>query len=231
MTLPSMNDLQKLAEWDTPTICNALEFAAPSRRGFGFSVFPFSVLYPDMKPIVGFARTAKIRASHPDTGGEESIERINYYEYIASGTMPTITVIEDVDPSPGVGAYWGEVNTALHKGLGSLGVITNGSYRDIPDTAPNFQILGGMVGPSHAYVHPTAIDCDVSVHGMDVKHNDLIHADQHGAVVVPLAAVAKIPEAVELIVKREGRLLKAARADDFSIEKLKTAFADMDEIH
>ena len=32
--------------------------------------------------------------------------------------MPTIAVIQDVDDRPGYGAFWGEVQTAVHKGLG-----------------------------------------------------------------------------------------------------------------
>ena len=50
---------------------------------------------------------------------------------MAAAPHPTITVIEDLDPSAGVGAWWGEVQTHLHRGLGSLGVITNGSVRDL----------------------------------------------------------------------------------------------------
>lgn len=230
MTTPEW--LIELERWDTPTICNALELVAPQRRGHGFTLKPFSVLYPAMKPIVGFARTAKIRASHPDTSeGAESIQKLDYYEYMAREPVPKIVVIEDVDPIPGVGAFWGEVNTHVHKGLGAMGVVTNGSYRDIPDSAPDFQVLGGMVGPSHAFVHAVEINTSVSVHGMRVEHNDVIHADQHGAVVIPLDVVDQIPKAVSLLVERESKILRAARSKDFSFEKLKAAISEAAEIH
>ena len=228
------DDLAVLTQWDTPTICNALELTTPERQGHGFTVHPFVCLDPGLKPMVGYARTAKIRAAapvHDGATGKESGARVPYYEYIAQGPGPTIVVMQDLDPSPGVGAFWGEVNTTVHKGLGALGVITNGSYRDVTDSAPGFQVLGGLVGPSHAFVHPVDFATPVNIHGMDVEHDDIIHADQHGAVVVPNDAVKKIPAAIDLISRREAEVLSAARADDFDIEKLKVVLAQIKDIH
>ena len=221
--------LDRLAAWDTPTICNALEIVAPARRGHGFTIKPFTVLDPSLAPIVGVARTARIRAAAPDASGANL--RAAYYEYVAKADLPTIVVIEDLDPEPGVGAFWGEVNTAIHKGLGARGVVTNGSFRDLPDSAPGFQVLGGKVGPSHAHVHLVDFGGAATVHGMEVRDGDLIHADQHGAVVVPAAAAPELPAAVDLIAKREAVVLAAARAPDFDIEKLKAAMAGAAEIH
>ncbi|MHA1151687.1 MAG: RraA family protein [Alphaproteobacteria bacterium] len=233
MTVITADDLRVLAQWDTPTICNALEMVMPERRGHGFTVEPFSCLDPALPPMVGFARTAKIRAAAPDLspGGKGMADRIPYYEYVANGPGPTIVVIEDMDPKPGVGAFWGEVHTALHKGLGALGVVTNGSYRDIPDSAPGFQILGGMVGPSHAFVRTVDFNCPVTVHGMEVAHGNIIHADRHGAVVVPAESVGRIADAVDLISRKEARILEASNADDFDIEKLKQTIHALADVH
>ena len=35
-----VSDLVKLQAWDTPTICNALDVAAPDRRAIGFTTRP-----------------------------------------------------------------------------------------------------------------------------------------------------------------------------------------------
>ena len=226
----SEDKLKTLAKWDTPTICNALEVVIPERRGYGFTTKPFFCLDPSLPPIVGYARTAKIRAAQPP-GTDAVSNRIAYYEYIAQLPGPTIVVIEDIDPKPGIGAFWGEVNTAVHKGLGALGVVTNGSIRDLPDNAPGFQALGGLVGPSHAFVHPVDFNCTVTVHGMEVKNGNVIHADQHGAVVVPLDTISKIPDAGELVLRREAQILEAARGDDFDIDKLKKAIRTSADIH
>ena len=189
---------------------------------------PLTPLDPSLPPIIGYARTAKIRAAAPAT---VAADRLEYYEYVATGPGPTIVIIEDVDPSPGYGAFWGEVQTNVHKGLGSRGCVTNGCYRDVTDSAPGFQLLGGMVNPSHAHVHLIEIKCPVNVHGMEVVHGDIIHADLHGAVVVPRDAVKKIPDAVGLLIRREAVILEAAKAPDFNVEKLKVAIGTQADIH
>ncbi len=52
---------------------------------------------------MGFARTAQIRALTPSTlpPAEAKALRIGYYEYLVSGPVPAITVIQDLDPDPG----------------------------------------------------------------------------------------------------------------------------------
>jgi regulator of RNase E activity RraA len=225
--------LEHLRAFDTPTICNALEVVAPDRRATGFTSTPFVCAFPELKPIVGFARTATIRAAEPSTRSpaEAKALRLAYYEYVASPPMPTITVLQDLDPEPGFGAFWGEVNTAIHKGLGVAGCITNGSIRDLDLIAPEFQLLASKVGPSHAWVRVEEIEVPVEVHGMAVSHGDLIHADRHGAVVIPLDLLDRIPAAIELLTRREAAILKVARLPGFDAEKLKAAMAEAEEIH
>ena len=221
-------DLQALTKWDTPTICNALEITNPERRGFGYTIRPFSCLAPSLTPIIGYARTAKIRATAPATA---AIDRLVYYEYIAADPSPTIVLIEDVDPTPGYGAFWGEVQTNVHKSLGVLGGITNGSYRDVNDSAQGFQLLGGMVNPSHAHVHLVEINCQVMIHGMAIKDGDIVHADRHGAVIIPRDAVGGIPKAVDLLIRREAVILKATKEPGFNVERLKRAIGNQADIH
>ena len=226
-------DLQKLTVWDTPTICNALELIVPERRGFGFTTEPLVALDPGLPPICGLARTATIRAAQPSRDDEQKIatKRLAYYHYLCQLPMPSVVVIQDIDVTAGIGAFWGEVQTTIHKGLGVKGCVTNGSFRDVVDSARGFQILGGKVGPSHAFVHMVDFDCQVTVFGMNVCDNDIIHADQHGAVMIPHEAVKKIPDAVELITRREKVILDAAKQTDFSFEKLKEAIGQSKDIH
>lgn len=228
MTKIAAEDLARLAEWDTPTICNGLELIDLKRRLSGYTIQPFACVRPDAKPMVGYARTATIRAGSTPTETPEEITaaRQAYYAYIDQGPKPSITVIQDLDSEPGCGAWWGEVNSAIHLGLGSLGTITNGSIRDLADFAPGFQGLAGKIGPSHAHVRVTGHGGTVEVHGMTVRDGDIVHADCHGGVVVPADAVAKLPEAIDLIARREAVLLTAARTPGFDIEKLRDAMAE-----
>jgi regulator of RNase E activity RraA len=66
---------------------------------------------------------------------------------------------------------------------------------------------------------------------MVVRPDDILHADHHGAVIVPADAVRKLPAACDLLTRKESVILKAARAKGFNVEKLKTAIAEADEIH
>ena len=223
------NDLaDALKALDTPTVCNALEAVNSSRRTRGFNVKPFVCAHPELPSIVGFARTARIRAQHKP---ESRVDTIGYYTYIAEGgPLPSIAVIQDLDDTPGYGALWGEVNTNVHYGLGCLGVITNGSVRDIPDSQANFQMLAGMINPSHAYVHVLDWGGPVTLHGMEVSDGDLVHADLHGAVVIPLDDAANVVEEARLIMARERILIEAAQQPGFSVEKIREAQSRMADI-
>jgi hypothetical protein len=182
----------------------------------------------------GYARTVAIRSVLKSglSAEEQSKRRIDYYEYVGTGFGPRISVIQDIDgPDVGYGAFWGEVQSAVHKALGCLGVITDGSIRDIPQWAPGFQALAGSIGPSHAWVHAESFGGEVRVAGMTVRSDDLIHADSHGAIVIPYDIAAKLPEAAELCGRRETPILEIARSKDFTLEKLKDALKRSSEIH
>lgn len=233
MTDLTDEDLARLTEWDTPTICNGLEALDPAWRLSGYTTKAFTCLRPEAKPICGYARTATIRASaKPALPQDEVLAlRQSYYAYVDAGPKPSVVVIQDLDSGPARGAFWGEVNTTIHKGLGAQGVVTNGSIRDLADSAPGFQALAGQLGPSHAWVHITAHGIPVEVHGMHVRDGDIIHADVHGAVVVPATLVRELPAMIDLIARREAKILEAARAPGFDFAKLRDAMAESAEIH
>lgn len=227
------DDLEALRRYDTPTICNALEVVAPERRASGFTTRALVCAVPTLPPMVGFARTATIRsaAPPPQSPAELRERRLQYYAYVADGAGPTVVAMHDLDAEPGLGAFWGEVNSHVHKGLGCLGAVTNGSIRDLDALAPEFQLLAGRVAPSHAHVHVVDFGDPVEVLGMPVAHGDLIHADRHGAVVIPAAVARALPEAAELIGRREAVILAASRRPGFGIEALRRAMGEAADIH
>jgi regulator of RNase E activity RraA len=226
-------ELAELREHDTPTICNALEVVTPERRALGFTTDTLICPFPHMPPMVGYARTALIRSALPQglSGADQRQARLEYYRYVADGGVPKVAVIQDVDSRIGFGCFWGEVQTAVHKGLGCLGLVTNGGVRDLDAIAPDFQVLCGKVTPSHAHVHGIAFGGTVDVFGMIVRSDDLIHADRHGAVVIPPEAAREVARAAKLCARREEPILKVARSPGFSIEALERAMAEAAEIH
>lgn len=222
-------DLDALAEWDTPTICNGLELIVPERRAIGFTVEPMVCIDHKAKPIVGLARVGMIRAQEQPRS--KVTAREDWYDYVARVDLPTIAVLQDIDGRMGYGAYWGEVQSTIHKALGCIGCVTNGSFRDLDMWAPGFQMIGGRIGPSHAHVHMVDFRKPVNVFGMNVAHDDVIHADYHGAVVVPADCVRKLPAAIDLVSRREKVILDVCKAADFTPAKLREALKRSGEIH
>ena len=227
-------DLDALAAFDTPTVCNALERLDPSLQGHGYTTEPCVCGFPAQKPIVGYARTAAIRSAQP-LGSSPAAQRAaqnDYYRHVDAGPRPSIVVIQDLDgAAAGYGAFWGEVQSAIHTGLGALGLVTNGSVRDLDQWAPGFQFLAAKLAPSHAYAKPVAVGCEVTVLGMRVRDGDIIHADRHGAAVVPASLVRAVPEAARAVAEREARILAVARAPGCTAEKLIAVFGELDKIH
>ncbi len=225
----SRDDLTALQQWDTPTICNGLEIVAPGRRAIGFTVEPMVAADPKLPPMVGVARVGMIRAKEAPHG--PVADRLDWYDYVADAQFPSVVVLQDLDDRPGYGAWWGEVHSTVHKALGALGCVTNGSFRDCDMLAPGFQIVGGRIGPSHAHVHMVDFGKPVNIFGMNVAHDDVVHADFHGAVVIPAEAVRKLPDAIALCTRREKVILDICAEPDFSPAKLRAAVQRAGEIH
>jgi len=219
--------LNLLKSVDTPTVCNAIEVAQGKR---GFDQFTRSTMLcsaPDAGAIVGYARTAKIAALAPPSEPPEVIRarRMDYYRHMASGPQPAITVVEDVDFPDCIGAYWGEINTTVHKGLGLSGALTNGVMRDLGDLPDGFPVVAGSIGPSHGFVHIREIGTPVTIFGMHVNDGDLIHADRHGALVVPADILGNLSDAIDTLLVSERLILEPARAEGFGIEEFERAWS------
>ena len=209
---------------DTPTVCNLIEIVTPERRGAGYTVSHLLCPFPDLPPMVGFAKTVVIRARDKVSGPSYMQKRMDYLDYVAAAPRPSVVVIEDKDDPPGYGAFWGEVETNVHQALGCLGTITNSSVRDIPAVAEGFQMLSGSLSPSHAYVHVVEFGVPVTIHGMAVNSGDLVHADRHGAVIVPVDKIDAMQAALDGLAKQEARIIAAARAPGATVETIKAAF-------
>jgi regulator of RNase E activity RraA len=221
----SNDQFEFLRSIDTPTVCNLIEVVVPERRGVGYTTRHLHCPFPDLPPMVGFAKTATIRAKDVVQFGDGFYmqKRLGYLDYVAAEPRPSIVVIEDLDGAGvGHGAFWGEVQSNVHQALGCLGTITNGSVRDIPMIAPGFQMLAGSYAPSHSYVHVVEYAVDVSVHGMIVLDGALIHADRHGAVVVPIDKIDAMKKANEKLTAQEAKIIAAARSGG-GVEAIKAA--------
>ncbi|WP_417840055.1 RraA family protein [Tritonibacter scottomollicae] len=223
--------LTLLRQVDTPTVCNAIEVAEGKR---GFDAFTRGTLLasaPEAPAMVGYARTAKIAAVAPPSEPPEVIKarRMAYYKYMAEAPAPAVTVIEDLDYPNAIGAYWGEINTTVHKGFGISGALTNGVMRDLGDLPEGFPVVAGSIGPSHGFVHVREIDTPVEIFGLTVAPGDLIHADRHGAVVIPPAVIPMLAEAISKLLETEKLVLEPAKAAGFDFATFEAAWARFEQ--
>ena len=209
--------LNLLKTVDTPTVCNAIE-VAQGKRGFNqFTRGTVLCSHPDAPAIVAYARTAKI-------ADVIKARRMKYYRHMSEGPRPALAVVEDLDGDAAIGAFWGEINTSVHKGFGLSGALTNGVMRDLGDLPDGFTVVAGSVGPSHGFVHVREIGTPVTIFGMQVEDGDLIHADRHGALVIPSDLIDVLAEAIRKLLETEKLVLEPARAGNFDFEAFEKAW-------
>jgi len=202
--------LNELAQFDSPTICNALEsfHIRPNTEGFMGPEIKCIIPYPN--PIVGYAVTGKISATNPAT--EEQKKLVTpYYELLDKYDYPKIAVLEDTDERP-VGSFWGSVNSSIHMVFNCNGVITNGGVRDLEEAKKiGFRYFASSTLVSHVYVHLTEIDCPVNVGGLKVRPGDLLHADIHGVVLIPNEVASKLAEACREVINAENIVIEECK--------------------
>lgn len=221
---PDLLDL--LSRVDTPTVCNAIE-VAQGKRGFAAFTRGTMLCSEPGRAIVGFAVTAQIAALAPPTEPPEVIRarRMAYYKAMHDGPKPSVAVVEDLDYPHCIGAYWGEVNTTIHKGFGMSGALTNGVMRDLGDLPDGFPVVAGSIGPSHGFVHVRSIGEPVTIFGLRVAQGDLIHADRHGALVIPPEIVPQLAGAIRKLLDTERLILDPARQPGFDFAAFEAAWA------
>ncbi|MEX0310994.1 MAG: RraA family protein [Tateyamaria sp.] len=220
----ALHDL--LTSVDTPTVCNAIEVAQGKR---GFNAFSRgTMLASDIDGVmVGYARTARIRALAPPTESPDVIKarRMAYYKYMSEGARPAVCIVQDLDVPNAIGAYWGEVNTNIHKSFGLAGTLTDGVMRDLGDLADGYPVVAGSVGASHGFVHVVDFDGPVRIHGLDIRPGDVVHADRHGAVVIPEDVMTALPEAIKTLMRSERIVFDAVKGKQITFDEFEAVWA------
>ena len=210
----SNSDLLELRRWNTPTIYNGWEQITghdPGRDGFNRE--PCVDFMPHMGPMVGYAVTVVIEPGNPNHPRRNPDGWSRYRRYVAAVPGPKIVIVQDLDKPQTVGAFWGEVNSGMHKALGCIGTIIDGGVRDLDEmNYVGFKTLARRLCVGHAYSHPIRWDCEVEVFGRSVRPGQLIHADKHGFLVVPTEDHARLLEAARFMDSNECRtMIEAAR--------------------
>ncbi len=180
------SEMLKLRRWNTPTIYNGWEQIAKNPdRLFPFNKENVIDYMEEMGVMVGRAITVKCMPSNSSYADKGPELWKAYRKYVASIKGPKIVVVQDMDKPNFVGAFWGEVNSTIHRSLGCVGTICDGAIRDVEDMKhAGFKALASRKCIGHAYSIPIEWGCEVEVFGKKINEGQLIHADHHGFMVI-----------------------------------------------
>lgn len=214
-------ELESLRRWPTCAISNGIELFNIRPRNEGYMLHEMKCLFPELGAMIGYAVTAVISADSPEG---RRIQPSDWWEMILKIPEPRVVVIHDID-HPVVGSFWGEVNANIHRALGCIGTVTDGSVRDLDEVREmGFHFFSSCVTVSHAYVHLVEIGIPVKVGGLVVKSGDLILGDKHGVISIPLEIARDVPRAAQLVEDWERPVINYCKSKDFTIEGLKERY-------
>ena len=210
--------LEELRRYDSPTLSNAIETFDVRPRDEGFASMEIRDMFPEMGVMVGYAATATIRARGIAEGGGDHSP---LWALVRSLPAPRVVVVQDLDDPPGHGAFWGEVQSSIFKALGCVGTVTDGCVRDLKEVREmGFHFFARGVGVSHAYVRLESVGSPVEIGGLTIRPGDLVHADQHGVLMVPVDLAAELPAAADRIIAREQEFIRWVRSAEFDPDRL-----------
>jgi len=214
-------ELEAIRRWPTPAVSNAIELFNVRPRNEGFMLSEIKSVFPENPPMIGYAVTGVITADSPEG---RRVTPQTWWEEIQKIPPPRIVVLHDVD-RPVVGSFWGEVQANIHKALGCVGTVTDGSVRDLDEVRETgFCFFSSCITVSHAYVHLVDVMIPVKVGGLVVKPGDLLLGDKHGVISIPLEIARDVPKAAQMVEDWERRVINYCKSKEFTIEGLKERY-------
>ena len=204
--------LDKLRQFDTPTICNVIELFDVRPRDAGYMDGRIQAGFPELEPMVGFASTAAFRSGAPPIGGDAYgifDQQVDAYSELPG---PAVMVFQDLD-DPAVAATFGEVMCSVYQAFGSVGLITSGGGRDLLQVkALDYPVFTGSTICAHAYCHILHVGLPVRVGGLVVNPGDLLHGDANGVTNVPIEIAAEVADLAGPFVEAERIVLDYAHS-------------------
>jgi regulator of RNase E activity RraA len=202
----------QLARLSTPTVYNGWEQITARDAGREcFNLEEVRDFMPELGPLVGRAVTVVIEPGNPGHRQSNPTAWQDYRAYVAGVPGPKVVVVQDLDKPRTLGAFWGEVNSSIHKALGCLGTIIDGGVRDVEEmTRVGFKVLARRLCVGHAHSTPVRWNVPVEIFGVTIEPGQLIHADRHGFLAIPCEDEDKVLEAARFMDDNECRTMIAA---------------------
>jgi regulator of RNase E activity RraA len=205
-------------EFDSATVFNAMveKLGLPNEA---YTDHTIRCLLPELGRAVGFAMTAEVTTNDPDS---PALDWTDYYQLLEHSAGPLIAVIKDVDSRPGRGACFGDGMATLHKRLGVVGIVVEGTVRDLAGIRQvELPIFAWGSVPGHGVFHLTRFNTPVTVGQLRIRPGDLIVADSDGCVRIPTGQAEDILKLAGEIRAREAELFEFYRSPDFTVHKMR----------
>ena len=220
--------IDELRRLDSCAVANAIETFDVRLRNEGFTDARIRCVFPEMPPVIGYAVTATIRCSTPPPVGHTYSDRTDWWNDILKTPAPRVVVVQDVDTTPGLGAFVGEVHSNILE-------RSNRGTRDQrrgPRSAGCSRIGPSAVRRRHQPVarlraHPELRRAGDHRRSGDAP-GDLLFGDRHGVVSIPPAVAAAVPATAAEMRQKERKTIEYCRGSDFSTERLRSIVNDWD---
>jgi 4-hydroxy-4-methyl-2-oxoglutarate aldolase len=219
--------VDELLQFSTPSVLNGLKRLGvhPSRLE-SLDRLAIRCTSPALGRRVGFAATRKVSTSTAGPTRAPSSPSRQADEHILTVPEPRILVAENVGEWKGPVCIWGEVAANLYMAMGCTGGVTNGPVRDIDEMEQvGFQTFAGGPGVGGGFVDVIEVGEPVVVGGVTIASGDLLHADRHGVVKVPIELAAALPDAIRAIEEKERRVIEVCRSPEFSLDGFAAAWS------
>lgn len=214
-TMTNKNDLAFLSKYPTSLIESAIYLIKGTHDGIALTLPGLYRRTGETGTVAGYAVTSVFSTDPIDERGR--VENLAYWEYAFAQAGPKLAIAQDVSRVPGSGSSWGRQNANIHKGLGCIGVVTNGGVRDIDEfDRVGFSVFSGSLTSGHGSPHFIEYAKTVELYGAKITSGDVVCVDEHGAIVIPKEMLAHIAEAAEETLRRTAVATKYCERSDFT---------------
>ena len=212
----SLDRLQQLAAYDTPTVCNVIELWDIRPRNAGYMNGSIRACFPEFPPMVGFAVTSTFRSMASPRSGDVYASLQKQVEAFAEAPGPPVVVYQDLD-EPTTSATFGEVMCSAFQGFGAQGLITSGAGRDLDQVrALGFPAFTNGTICAHGYCHTPQINVPVTVGGIWIEPGDLLHGDLNGVTTIPIEIASEVPDACRELMAAEKVVIDYVKGSDLT---------------
>ena len=170
------------------------DYTSPDLKSYNFD-----------KPIVGVAVTGKVT---PLNEPSSKIDFNDLYGNIKKNDLPVIVVLEDVEKEKGRAAIIGDVMANMARVLGAVGMVAEGSVRDIPGIKKaNMPVWGKGRVPGHGPFNLVETQTSVEVANLKINPGDLLIADEDGITRIPLDIAEETLQKCLEVRKKESEMM------------------------